>query len=100
MLAIHYYLYSGPKEDMQFTLSEVLAKKASSDLAKRADGDRSKVKLEVPRVHRIHTQDTSKQSLNAFSETANSRELEAEGHVTQRADLQPLDSVTYMKLKQ
>lgn len=86
---------------MQFTLSEALAKKAGSKLTQKAAVQGSKVDLlEVPRVHRVHTQDTSKQSLNAFSEATNSRELEAEGRVTQRADLQPMDSAAYLKLKQ
>lgn len=74
---------------MRYFLSEELAKKAGS-----------KKGLEIPREHRVHSQDTSKQSLNTFSEAMNSGELEAEGKVTQRADLQPMDSVAYMKLKQ
>ena len=86
---------------MQFTLSEALAKKAGSKLTQKAAGEGSKVGvLEVPRVHRVHTQDTSKQSLNVFSEAASNGELEAEGRVTKRADMQPMDSAAYMKLKQ
>lgn len=86
-------LYSGSKvEEMHFTLSEELAKKADSKLA-------SAGVLQIPRVHRVNTQDTSKQSLNAFSEAVNSEELEAEGRVTRRADFHPMDSAAYMKLK-
>lgn len=73
---------------MKFILSE--------DLAKRTG---AKMDLEIPRVHLMHTQDTTQQHLNAFSETA-TKQLEAEGKVTQRADLRPLDSVAYMNLKQ
>lgn len=81
---------------MHFTLSEALAKKAGSNLAKSAG---SKVALQIPRVHRVNTQDTSEQSLSGFSEAAHSGELEVEGRVTRRADLHPLDSAVYMKLK-
>ena len=72
-----------------FILSEELARKAGRQMG-----------LEVPREHRVRTQDTSKQSLSAFSELTSSKELTAEGKVTQRADLQPVDSTAYMKLKQ
>lgn len=81
---------------MTFTLSEELAKKTGSDLAKAAG---SEVGLEIPRDHRVHTQDTTKQSLSVFSEAVESNELRSEGKITQRADLQPLDSTLYLKLK-
>lgn len=74
---------------MRFILSEELAKKA---------GARNKV--EIPREHKVRSQDTTNQSISAFSESAENMKLEAEGKVTQRTDLQPLDSDTYMKLKQ
>ena len=74
---------------MRFILSEELAKKS---------GDKSKV--EIPREHKVRSQDTSNQSLSAFSESVESCRLEAEGKVSQRIDLQPLDSAAYMKLKQ
>ena len=45
-------------------------------------------------------QDTSRQSLSIFSEESSSNQLTAEGRVTQKADLQPFDSASYMKLKQ
>lgn len=56
--------------------------------------------MEIPREHRVHTQDTTKQSISAFSEATETKLLEAQGKVTQRIDLQPLDSTAYMKLKQ
>lgn len=74
---------------MTFTLSEELAKKAKTRMG-----------LEIPRGHRVHSQDTTKQSLSVFSEATESQALEAEGRVTQRTDFQPMDSAAYMKLKQ
>jgi hypothetical protein len=86
---------------MEFSLSEVLARKAGSKMAQKAAGEGSKVAaLELPRVHRVNTQDTSRQSLNVFSEFGSGGELEVEGRVAQRVDLQPADSAAYMKLKQ
>ncbi len=80
---------------MTFTLSEELARKAGLKLSVQG-----KTALELPRAHRVNTQDTSKQNLNAFSESTSTNQLEAEGRVTQRADFQPMDSTAYMKLKQ
>ena len=76
---------------MTFTLSEELAKKAQT-----------KIGLEIPKGHRVHSQDTdnTKQSLCVFSESMESKLLQAEGKVSQRTDLQPMDSAAYMKLKQ
>ena len=74
---------------MTFTLSDVLAKKAHT-----------KMGLEIPKGHRVRSQDTTKQSLSVFSEAVESQQLQAEGKVTQRTDLQPVDSAAYMKLKQ
>ena len=76
---------------MTFTLSEELAVKAK---------EKMKLDSEVPRQHRVITQDTTKQSLCVFSEASESKKLAAEGKVTQRADFQPVDSAAYMKLKQ
>lgn len=79
--------------DMSFILSEDLAKAGSSTVGG----------LEIPREHRVQTQDTSRQSLNAFSESMEGverREVAAEGKVTQRTELQPIDSDAYRKLKQ
>ena len=90
MLMCVCFYFSGPKQEMKFSLSEDVARKASIKLG---------AGLEIPREHRIHTQDTARQSISAFSEAATG-ELEAEGKVTQRADLQPMDSSKYMKLKQ
>ncbi len=74
---------------MNFTLSEDLALQAGK-----------KIGLEIPKEHRVLSQDTTKQSLNIFSEMEASKELSAEGKVTQKADLQPVNSASYMKLKQ
>jgi len=79
--------------DMCFVLSEELAKAGSK--AVRA--------LEIPREHKVQTQDTSRQSLCVFSETvegAERREVCGEGKVIQRTELQPVDSEAYRKLKQ
>ena len=79
--------------DMSFVLSEELAKAGSATVGG----------LEIPREHRVQTQDTSRQSLCVFSETvegAEKRAVAGEGKVTQRTELRPLDSEAYRKLKQ
>ena len=73
---------------MSFTLSEELTKKGSQ-----------KIGMEMPREHRVLLQDTSRQSLCTFSEDSSTNQLMAEGRVTQKADIQPLDTASYMKLK-
>ena len=82
--------FRGTKQpEMRFILSEDLAKKAGT-----------KTKVAIPREHKLRSQDTAgNQSICAFSETVQSKEMQAEGKVTQRTDLQPLDSDAYMKLK-
>ena len=79
--------------DMSFVLSEELAKAGSKAVGA----------LEIPREHRVQTQDTSRQSLCVFSESvegAEKREVCGEGKVIQRTELQPMDSEAYRKLKQ
>ena len=77
---------------MSFILSEDLARKGAS----KAGG------LEIPREHNVRMQDASRQALSGFSESVGSVENEvlAEGKVVQRAELQPIDSAAYRKLKQ
>lgn len=80
---------SNPKKvEVTFTLSESLAQEEGQRLG-----------LEIPRQHRLLTQDISSQSLATFSEDSSSGELMAEGKVVQKADIQPVDSDSYMKLK-
>lgn len=55
--------------------------------------------MEMPREHRVLLQDTSRQSLSTFSEEGSTSQLTAEGRVTQKADIQPYDTASYMKLK-
>lgn len=76
------------KVEVSFTLSEDLAKKGSE-----------KVGMDMPKEHRVLLQDTSRQSLSTFSEESSTNQLTAEGRVTQKADVQPFDSASYMKLK-
>lgn len=84
------YVLSNPhKIDVSFTLSKELAEKGSK-----------KVGMEMPREHRVLLQDTSRQSLSTFSEENSTSQLTAEGKVTQKADIQPFDTASYMKLKQ
>ena len=81
---------SNPKKvDVTFTLSDELAKQQSE-----------KIGLEVPREHRVVMQDPSRQSLSVFSEDSATDQILAEGRVTQKADIQPLSTTAYMKLKQ
>lgn len=72
----------------------------SDDLAKA--GARKVGGLEIPKEHRLQMQDTSRQSLSCFSESMGSVEgkVLVEGKVKQRAELQPIDSAAYRKLKQ
>lgn len=82
------FLSSSKGTDTTYTLSEDLSVQAGKRL-----------KLDVPREHRLLTLDTSRQSLNVFSESAASKLLEVEGKVTQKAELQPVNSTAYMQLK-
>ena len=76
------------KIEVSFSLSEELAKKGSE-----------KVGMEMPREHRVVLHDSSRQSLCTFSEESSSSQLTAEGRVSQKADIQPFDTASYMKLK-
>ncbi len=84
---------SKKERDMCFVLSEEFAKSGSTTFGG----------LDIPREYKVHTQDTSRQSLCVFSESVEGvekREVAGEGKVIQRTELQPVDSDAYRKLKQ
>lgn len=55
----------------------------------------------LPTEHRVVMQPIARQALSVFSEGAgDTREMIVEGKVSQRADIQPINSAAYMKLKQ
>ncbi len=72
-----------------FTLSEELSRRASS------------AGPALPTQHRVVMQPIARQTLSVFSEgVGETREVNVEGKVSQRADIQPVDNAAYMKLKQ
>lgn len=74
---------------MTFTLSEDLGRQGAE-----------KIGTDLPRDHRVIMQNISSQTLSVFTEGGPINDVVAEGRVTQKADIQPLDSTVYMKLKQ
>ena len=86
----HTHIHSDPRAvNVSFTLSDELSKQTSGDAPA------------LPREHRVVMQPVSTQTLSVFSEgTGGGDEVVAEGRVTQRADIQPVDSKVYMALKQ
>ncbi len=68
----------------------------SEELSHQTDPDQPP----LPTKHRVVMQSLSSQSLSVFSEGEGGGQVVAEGKVSQRADIQPLDSAAYMKLKQ
>jgi transcription initiation factor TFIIF subunit beta len=75
-----------------FTVAPDLIKKEQADIG-----------VEIPAEHKVQMQNTSLQSLSTFSEEVGVADgrglLAAEGKVNQRADIQPVSSEVYMKLK-
>ena len=83
-------MYRDPqKVDVTFSLAEDLARQGTEEIG-----------TELPRDHRVLMQNISSQTLCVFTEGGPVNEVVAEGRVTQKADIQPLDSNVYMKLKQ
>ncbi len=85
----HTHTHSDPSAvNVTFNLSE--------ELSHQTDPDQPP----LPTKHRVVMQSLSSQSLSVFSEGEGGGQVVAEGKVSQRADIQPLDSAAYMKLKQ
>ncbi len=85
---------------MTYTHSDPRAVSVTFDLSEELSHQTQPDQPPLPTKHRVVMQSISSQSLSVFSEGTDGGQVVAEGKVSQRADIQPVHTAEYMKLKQ